>query len=283
MLGLAISACSSSPSSTTAGSGATSNTGSGSSTSAPFSTLSSGVLTVGVVGSEPPGYITNAAGTQISGVVGDIINGFAAKYHLTVKVTVLSDFGSFVLAIEQDKVDIGAALAYSTVRGKLIDYSVGWLDAPLMAITRAGFSYNGPSSVNPSRVGTGIGVAWAAELQKWNSNTKLFSSATVEEQALLSGEIDVALINGDAVLGAPFTSKNAAAHTVNPGDFGIDASLIQSSEYSATACKNGSLMTAYSNYIASLDNSGALAALYTKYHAPAGSEPTTLKAPASCS
>jgi L-cystine transport system substrate-binding protein len=283
MAGLTLAACSSSSSSSATRSGATSaSSASASASTATFSTITPGVLTVGVVGTDEPGIIVSADGSSVSGIVGDIVNGFAAKYGLKVKVTVSSDYGAYVLDIEQHKVDIGAGLAYSTQRGKIIKYSVAWLDAPLMAITRAGFKYDGPSSVSPGKVGTGIGVAWAAALQQWNSSTKVFSSTSVEEQGLLSGEIDVALINGDAVDNTPFTPKNATAYTVDAGDFGIQESLIQSAEYSATACNDSSLMTAYDNYITSLDTSDTLSSIYTKYNSPAGSEPSSLTAPSSC-
>ncbi len=271
--GLTLSACSSSTSS---------GTDSTSKSTVPFSTATPGVLTVGVVGSDAPGFITSADGTKISGIVGDIINGFAVKYHLKVKVTVSSDYGAFVLGIQQGKFDLGAGLAYSAQRSKIIRYSVPWLEAPLMAITRAGFAYTGPASVSAGRVGTGTGVAWAGELQSWNSGTKLFASTSVEKQALLSGEIDVALINGDAVLNEPFSAKNAAAYPVKAGDFGIDAKLIQSAEFSATACKNSSLMTVYSSYIVNLDKADGLDPIYTRYNSPDGSKPSSFTAPASC-
>ena len=91
MAGLTLAACSSSSSSSATSSGATSaSSASASASTATFSTITPGVLTVGVVGTDEPGIIVSADGSSVSGIVGDIVNGFAAKYGLKVKVTVSS-------------------------------------------------------------------------------------------------------------------------------------------------------------------------------------------------
>jgi ABC-type amino acid transport substrate-binding protein len=268
-----------------------STTASTATNSLPFKTITPGVLTVAQGGTDAYNVIVSPDGKSFTGIGGDLVNAFAKKYGLTVKVVTNGDYGALVLGDEENKADLTIDLVYSPQRAQIIKYGAAFSVGYLVAVTRAGYAFQG-NSTSASLVGTSTGYGWVPEMSKWNSGIKLFATSTLLSQALLNKQIDVEVNTNEVTYSPPFDYSNAPVGVPNPnvavehiltaGEFGIPASLLKTAGYITSSCKNQAIANAFTAFLKQEAASGALQALFNKYKVPAAAMPTTFSQPASC-
>jgi ABC-type amino acid transport substrate-binding protein len=224
-----------------------------SSTNLPFHLVHPGDLTIGVYGVYPPAV--SYAGNHLGGIEGVWLNAFAKQYGLKVKLYETT-FSSVVLAVEEHKVDVGLYFYYSTTRSKQVQFTAAFDIDTNKLFTKKNFPYKGPNSV--TSVGSVTGFAIVPTLQTaLGSRLVLFPNSSAENTALLNGQIQGAMAGYSGVFPTPLTPKNATAHTLAAGTWGLAADVLKTNDYNITACNDGALVTAMNSTLKSIVRSGA--------------------------
>jgi hypothetical protein len=225
-----------------------------------YSLVTPGQLTVAVYGNYPP-YITVGADGKLSGVDGNLLEGFAQTQNLKLDVY-QTTFASSILAVQQGKADMATYIYYSADRAKSVFYTLPFLSDSAMLFTKTDLAYAGPASMAKDSIGTVVGFVWAPYLQKLlGSNAKLFPDRASAGTALLNGQIQGYVDTATAALSPPLNSPLVAAHRLSKGDFGFPDTAIDTIAYNITSCHNRKLAQTYSDYVRGLKSSGKLSAI----------------------
>jgi polar amino acid transport system substrate-binding protein len=225
-----------------------------------FTLASSGTLTVAVSEAEPPflSYTT----TQLGGLIGDTVNGFAEEYGLKVKI-LQTTFASTLLDVQQGRADMTLNIFYTPERAKTVYYTVSSVQLPVAVMTKKGFDFTGTGSLQGKKIGSVVGEAWATVLEKeFGANLTQYQTEAEAGQALINGQID-AYVNGLTVTTLPPLAgrTDIVGHTLTAGEAGIPSSLLENTSYNLTGCQNAALAKAYDKYVTGLQSSGKLATL----------------------
>lgn len=262
-LAATLAACSS------GGSGSSSAGSSGSASAASFSTISKGVLTISPYSPSPPALTIE--GNTLGGLMGDIITGFAKQNHLTLDVT-QTTFASSLLDVQQGRSDMTPFIYYTPERAKTVYYTSSQFVLPVAAITKSGFKYTGPDSLQGKPVAATLGEVWGPYLQKvYGGNVKLYQTDTEAAQSLVTGQSDVYINSALQLYNAPLNADPGGytANLIKTGQIGMPASVITNTAYNVVSCQDKGLAAAFDTYMDSLATSGQLAALYKKDKFPA--------------
>lgn len=236
-----------------------------------FSTKESGTLSI--VGPDYP-PLFQYDGTAMSGVDGDVLQGFAEENCLGVAVTVLPAAG-VIEAVKGGQADVAAGGWYPTEeRAQVVNQSEPAYGDPTVLVAKDASSslddYEG------KLIGTTQGYLWVEDLQKWGGdNVKLYQSPDAVFQDLTSGRIDVALM-----------AVNEAAYRLKQSpDSGLDYKVIEPTpaieatmnpsvtNFPATK-GNDELTAAINDYLTKIRENGELADILEKHGIdPAAAKP----------
>ncbi|MGB3483776.1 MAG: ABC transporter substrate-binding protein [Mycobacterium sp.] len=157
--------------------------------SAPFPTVQTGALTVGVP-TFPP--FVGLEGGTITGPDGDIVNAIAEHYGLEV-VARPYDFAALIPAVQQGRIDVAIGSIFRThERNKSVDFS-----HPLYIEPGAFIATEPITSIDSligKRVGTVQGYNWNPDLEAiYGDSLALYPSSSELKQDLIAGRLDAAV------------------------------------------------------------------------------------------
>lgn len=229
-----------------------------------FALAEDGYLTIATYGSNPPVNIDNPDGTM-SGIEGDLLNSFAAKYGLQLKLAPTT-FASMILDVQQGRSDMGLFVYHTAERAETLYYTSALLSVPAVVFTDKDFDYDGPESLEGKQIGVIVGQVWAELMQKAiGDNALLFQSQPQAAQALLNGQVDGYITGLTQMYNAPLSENQDAieAHDIEPGDWGMPANVLQNTGYNVVSCDNPGLAEALDAHLAELIESGEWAEIFS--------------------
>jgi len=217
-------------------------------------TLTQGVLTVGIA--EFPPFV-GIDGEQITGVDGAIITEIAARLGLTIKAVPL-EFSALTPALNANRVDAVIGSVFRTAeRAKVIAYTDPlYLEPGSLISTAADVTID---DFTTQRVGTVQGYNWVDDVQKILGDRELaqYPSTTELKADLEAGRIDIALDSygtalhhyaGTGFTVTPFPADKRIKAAIQPGQTAI---LLNKS--------NTVLLSRFNTEIAELHSSGFIA------------------------
>jgi ABC-type amino acid transport substrate-binding protein len=237
-----------------------------------------GYLTVATYSSTPPAIIVGP-GDQLGGLDGALLTSFARDHGLKLSLY-QTTFASVILAVQQDKVDVGTYYYYTSERAKHVYYTYPFLRERAAMITLKSFPFTGVDSLKGKKIGGVVGHVWAPYLQKaFGQNAVLFPNGVNVATALLNGQVDV-YVNSTVVLqAAPINSSpNVVAHLFKSGDLDMPDSVLSTQDYNFVNCKNRGLADALNAQMVKLHQSGEWAKVLEQNGLDAGSD-VPLEAP----
>ncbi|MCU1439667.1 MAG: amino acid transporter substrate-binding protein family [Rhodoglobus sp.] len=222
-----------------------------------FDVAQDGFLTIATYGSNPPVNIDNPDGT-LGGIEGDLLNSFAEKYGLQVKLQPTT-FASMILEVQQGRADMGLFVYWTEERAQTLYYSSALLKVPAVVFTEKGFDYEGPDSLAGEKIGVIVGQVWAELMQKeLGEDALLFQSQPQAAQALLNGQIKGYVTGLTQMFNAPLSEHQDEidAHELVDGDWNMPESVLQNTGYNVVSCENSALATALDEHLQEMIDSG---------------------------
>ncbi len=222
-----------------------------------FTLANDGYLTIATYGSNPPVNIDNPDGTM-SGIEGELLNSFAAKYGLELKLAPTT-FASMILDVQQGRADMGLFVYWTEERAQTLYYSSALLDVPAVVFADKDFDYQGPESLDGRKVGAIVGQVWAELLQKEiGDDAVLFQNQAQAGQALLNGQVDGYITGLTQMYNAPLSEHQdeIAAHELNDGDWNMPGALLRNTGYNVVSCDNQELAHALDDHLNEMIDSG---------------------------
>lgn len=223
----------------------------------PFTLAQDGVLTIATYGSNPPVNIDNPDGT-LGGIEGDLLNSFAAKYGIEVKLQPTT-FASMILEVQQQRADMGLFVYWTEDRAADLYYSSALLEVPAVVFTKKGYGYDGPESMEGKKIGVIVGQVWAELMQKAvGDDALLFQSQPQAAQALLNGQIDGYITGLTQMYNPPLSEHQdeIESHQIQEGDWDMTPEVILNTGYNVVSCENTELATALDEHLGEMIDSG---------------------------
>ncbi len=233
------------------GAGGSSTTG-----STAFKTLTPGVLYVSLTDGDLP-EISVGPNNTLVGTDGYWITQFANKYHLTLKLFPTT-LASEILAVSQNKVDLGTTAFYTTARAKQVYYTYPFYRDVTGVYTMDTFSYSGPSSLNGKQIGTVSGYVYVPYMQQTygTANVHIYTTIAEADAALINGQI-VGLVNGSGSNPILEANGHVTFHQFTVGQLGMPQNVIQTQAYNYVNCGNSALANALNAELQSLQSNAS--------------------------
>jgi len=233
-----------------------------------FSTVADGTLTVAVVVVPNLIDIDNGA---LTGIEGDILEGFAAAECLTVSPQEIGGAG-IIPAVQQSRVDVATGgWAATAEREEVVSFAGPTFADSLAILSKDGYASLDELLESGAVVGSPQGNRWVEDLDAvLGGNHKIYQSFNETYQDLVAGRIDVALTTFASSLDF-MKSADAADFTLAP--FAPDERVSTSVETSPASFpvtkENVEFQAALQAYVEELRASGELEKILVKWGMPA--------------
>jgi polar amino acid transport system substrate-binding protein len=170
-----------------------------STSTAKYNLIRSGTLTVGTIGAAQPWVYQNKSGTQWLGIEPDLIRYVAKQICINKVVFVEQEFSSLLANVAARKYDLGgAAIADTPAREQVVNFVRPYLSGTASFISKADTKFASLSDLAGKRVGVVTGSIEETIMKEKAPSAQVveFPDANAEVQALVSGQIDSAFVDG---------------------------------------------------------------------------------------
>lgn len=238
-----------------------------------FSTLNEGSLTVAVV---PVPHLIDIEGDKITGIEGEILEGFAKEECLTVAPQEIGGAG-IIPAVQSDRVDVATGgWAPTPEREEIVGFSAPTFTDEVVILSRDGYSSFDELIAADATVGSPQGNRWVEDVDALLGGThKIYQSFDETYNDLVAGRIDAALSTTASSL--EFMASDAAAD-IERQAADADPRVESTGEAMNTAFPirkgNAEFATALDAYIQSIRENGQLAKILEKWGMPESSIPS---------
>lgn len=239
-----------------------------------------GYLTVALIDGNLPSIAAGPNGTLI-GADGAWVQQTADDLGLKIK-TFPTTLSGQILAVQQGKADMGTSTHYTPERAKQIYYTFPWSISHTGFITRKGFAYNGPDSLEGKLVGTETGLDYVPYMQKTygQDSVKLYGGVAQMNNALDNGQIVAEVSGYQSFLTYKAKYPNFEWHALKAGELGMPKEIIDVTSHNFVKCDNKALANALNKTLTKMQNDGSRKKALLKYGDTAdASSPPALKSP----
>lgn len=223
----------------------------------PFETVKDGTLSVAVYGTSPPIIIQE--NHEISGLIGDVVNGFAEANGLKVELFE-TDFAASLAATQQGRTDLTTFIYHNEERAKTVYYTGPLFKLPASVITHDDFEWNGVESLEGKKISAVIGQVWGPFFQEaFGDNVMLFQSDAEAATALVNGQVDAYVNSALQIFNKPIVDQDDMTyHLLEVGDLGMEDNAINLRGTNVVSCDNPALAEAFDAYLQEIYDSGEL-------------------------
>jgi ABC-type amino acid transport substrate-binding protein len=239
-----------------------------------------GYLTVAMIAGNLPA-IAQGPGDTLIGGDGAWVDQAAKDLGLKIK-TFPTTLSGQILAVQDGKADIGTSTHYTAARARQIFYTFPWSVSKTGVITKKGFNYTGPNSLNGQKVGTETGLDYVPYAQKayGQGNVQLYGGVAQLNAALENGQITAEVSGYQSYLTYLKKYPDFEWHFLSAGQMDMPQSLIAVTSHNFVNCNNRALATALNKTLTKMHANGTMKAALLQYGDPAdANDPPPLQAP----